>query len=132
MRKILFPILFVTIGVSAFGQSDHHKDTLTIDEVVVTSKHHVRQGIDGDVYTPSSRLKENASDGLQLLSMLKFPGLTVDLLQKTISYIRSGEVQVRINHVVSSEEDLLSLHPGNIKNVCFITMPGQKYGNAIA
>lgn len=132
MRKLLLSFFLLIAGVSAYGQSDQPKDTLTIDEVIVTSKHHVRQGIDGEVYTPSLKLKENASDGLQLLSMLKFPGLTVDLLQKTISYIRSGDVQVRINHVISSEEDLLSLHPDNIKNVRFITMPGQKYGNGLA
>ena len=64
--------------------------------------------------------------------MLNYPGLGVDLVQKSISYTSSGDVQIRINHVVSSVEDLLSQQPSNIKNVRFVTMPGQKYGKDIS
>lgn len=132
MRSIIPIFVLAIYSIAIHGQNVSTSDSTTLKEVVVSAKHHVRQDISGDIYTPSMRIKENASDGLQLLSMLNYPGLGVDLVQKSISYTSSGDVQIRINHVVSSVEDLLSQQPSNIKNVRFVTMPGQKYGKDIS
>ena len=70
MRSIIPIFVLAIYSIAIHGQNVSTSDSTTLKEVVVSAKHHVRQDISGDIYTPSMRIKENASDGLQLLSML--------------------------------------------------------------
>ena len=55
---------------------------------------------------------EGSSNGFSLLSKLGLPSIRVDIAMHTITALgNQGTVQVRINGVIASKDDLLSLDP---------------------
>ena len=134
-ERICLVIIFLTSFMHSHAQivlSEEVDDTLSLQEVIVSSKSHIRHGVDGDVYVPNSLQKKHSANGLELLSAMNYPGIRVDLVNKDISYISSGEIQIRIDNVISSVDDLHNLDISRIKNIQFITMPGLKHGKNIS
>ena len=134
-ERICLVIILLTSLIHSHAQivlSEEVDDTLSLQEVIVSGKSHIRHGIDGDVYVPNSLQKKHSANGLELLSAMNYPGIRVDLVKKDISYISSGEIQIRIDNVISSVDDLHNLDISRIKNIQFITMPGLKYGKNIS
>ena len=134
-ERICLVIILLTSLIHSHAQivlSEEVDDTLSLQEVIVSGKSHIRHGIDGDVYVPNSLQKKHSANGLELLSAMNYPGIRVDLVKKDISYISSGEIQIRIDNVISSVDDLHNLDISRIKNIQFITMPGLKYGKSIS
>ena len=99
-----------------------------LDEVVVEAPEIVRKS-DMDVYFPSKSAVENSRNGVQLLTNLMIPALTVTEALGTIS--AAGEsVQLRINGRESSVSQVKALLPETIKRVEWIDNPGLRYNGA--
>lgn len=106
-------------------------DTISVQElseVVVKAPKVVRKS-DMDVYYPSRTSIENSQNGLQLLSHLMIPSLTVT---EALGSIKAAgqSVEVRINGRKSSVEQLKTLLPETIKRVEWIDNPGLRYNGA--
>ena len=102
-----------------------------LHEIVIESKR-VTHYTDHDVYLPSEQQKKHAANGLDLLSIVRLPRIRVDQVEKTISSMAAGGVQIRINNIESTIEDLQALTPEQITKIDYITQPGLRYGSDIA
>lgn len=99
-----------------------------LQEVVIQAPKVVRKA-DMDVYYPSQSAVDNAKNGMQLLTNLMIPTLTVTDALGTIQ--AAGEsVQVRINGRESSVDQVRALLPETIKRVEWIDNPGLRYKGA--
>ncbi len=89
--------------------------------------------VDGMKVFPSQAQLEASADGYSLLQKLSLPGIRVDEAMRTITAPEMiGSVQVRINDVPASTQDLLSLEMGTVQSIDFITSPGLRYGDGVA
>lgn len=134
IHKIILAVVF--IPVSMYSQTDAiptdsvYKN-IFMQEVVVESPN-IRHYTDRDVYTPNANQRSHAANGLELLNRMKFQGIKVDEVQKTVTSLLNGTVQIRINDVESTVDDLTTIIPSQIVKVEYITMPGLKYGKDVS
>lgn len=106
-------------------------DTTTVrelDEIVIEAPRVIRKS-DMEVYHPSKSAVENAKNGMQLLTNLMIPTLTVSDALGSIQ-AAGQSVQVRINGRESTVDQVRALLPETIKRVEWIDNPGLRYGGA--
>ncbi|MDE5657399.1 MAG: hypothetical protein K2I19_10050, partial [Muribaculaceae bacterium] len=99
-----------------------------LDEIVIEAPKVIRKA-DMDVYHPSKSAVDNARNGMQLLSNLMIPTLTVSDALSTIE-AAGQSVQLRINGRESSIDQVRALLPETIKRVEWIDNPGLRYNGA--
>lgn len=123
--------LFAMVSTCLAAAAQEPADTIAgkeLQEVVIQAPKVVRKA-DMDVYYPSQSAVENAKNGMQLLTNLMIPTLTVTDALGTIQ--AAGEsVQVRINGRESSIDQVRALLPETIKRVEWIDNPGLRYKGA--
>lgn len=78
--------------------------TLHLKEVVIKAARVIHK-IDRDIILPSAKIKENSSNGYDLLRNLKLPNIKVNEVQQNISSFLGG-VQVRINDIKATVQDI--------------------------
>lgn len=129
MRRIF---LFLTTVACVYSAHAQEGKTVNLDEVKVEASRIVSRP-DGQLIIPSRAQMEGSSNGFSLLSKLGLPSIRVDVAMHTITALgNQGTVQVRINGVIASKDDLLSLDPKSLKNIEFTDNPGVRYGEDIA
>ena len=102
-----------------------------LDGIVIENKN-IKHNIDGETYRPKMSQRKVAANGLDLIDKMKIPGLKIDEVQKTVNSITPGEVQIRINGVEATIDELTALLPSQIKSINYITMPGMRYGKDVS
>jgi hypothetical protein len=104
----------------------------TMSEVTVKAARTV-QKVDGTWIFPTRRQLESSPNGYSLLAKLALPHIRVDEALSSITALSSiGGVQVRINDVAASKEDLLGLDMAGVQRVEFIDNPSLRYGEGVA
>jgi hypothetical protein len=89
--------------------------------------------VDGQWIYPTKQQIENSATGYSLLAKLALPHIRVDEAMNSITALTNlGTVQVRINDVIASREDLQTLDMQGIDHIEFIDNPGVRYGEGIA
>ncbi len=121
----------LTILLPAIAAAQEVTDTIAVhelNEVVVKAPKVIRKA-DMDVYYPSQSAVENSHNGMQLLTNLMIPSLTVTDALGTIK-AAGQSVQVRINGREASVEQVKALLPSTVKRVEWIDNPGVRYNGA--
>lgn len=122
--------LVLAAPVSASSQTAN--DTIALKEVVVKASRVVRR-TDGQTIFPSKMQKAASHSGVSLLGKLALPDIRVNETAHTVASISNrGEVQVRINGIVASGNDLMALDAATVTQVDFIDNPGVRYGQGVA
>lgn len=104
----------------------------TMKEVTVKAARTVQQA-DGMWLFPTRKQLESSPNGYSLLAKLSLPHIRVDEAMSSITALSSiGGVQVRINDVAASKEDLMALDMEGVQRVEFIDNPSLRYGEGIA
>lgn len=129
MKSILSLLALVAIAHSVVGQET--ADTLQsrqLGEVVIQAPKVIRKA-DMDLYIPSQSAVSNSKNGIQLLTNLMIPSLSVS---DALGTVTSGgqSVQLRINGRESSIEQVRALLPESVKRVEWMENPGLRYGGA--
>ena len=89
--------------------------------------------MDGQTIFPTHQQLESSTNGYSLLSKLTLPHLRVDPVMHTVTALTNlGEVQVRINNILASKEDLLALDMKAVEQIDYINNPGVRYGEGVA
>ena len=129
MKRLLFlPLLAATIAVHA----QDIKEGETLQEVTVKGAK-VVQRMDGQTIYPTRQQLKSATNGYSLLAKLALPHLRIDPVMHTITALSNlGSVQVRINDIVATKEDLLALDMKTVQHINYIENPGVHYGEGIA
>ena len=121
-------LLIFVFHFSFFTLSAQSEKSVQLDEVKINSARVVEKP-DRKIFFPTSQQLESSTSGFSLLSKLSLPYLTVNEVAMTITAPATmGGVQLRINDVVASTNDLLSLDLQAVQRVEYIDRPGLRYG----
>ena len=112
------------------AQEQTTEKSVELGEVTVKATPIIRKA-DRDLYIPSEETRKRSADGLDLLSNMQIPTLTVNTVMNTIN--RAGDaVEVRINGRKTDINQVKTLAPASIVRVEYHDNPGLRYGNAAA
>ena len=121
-------LLFFAFHFSFLTLLAQSEKSVQLDEVKINSARVVEKP-DRKIFFPTSQQLESSTSGFSLLSKLALPFLTVNEVAMTITAPATmGDVQVRINDVIASTNDLLSLDLQAVQRVEYIDRPGLRYG----
>lgn len=114
---------------------DLHSDSIVfsanLGELVVESDI-VSNKADKQVILPTLMQKAASINGVMLLKQLQIPNISVSPIDKSIKTAFGDNVQLRINGIEVSREEVQSVQPGDVIRVEYIENPGFRYGNAAA
>ncbi len=117
------------IFLPVFGQTEKGVE---LREVTVNGSRMINKP-DGMLVIPTREIIESAQNGYDLLARLSLPEIEVDAMMYTVkSLMNLGVVQLRINGIVVSHSDMLSLDPKLVKNIKLVNRPGVRYGQDIS
>lgn len=105
------------------------EDAFSLNGVSVTASAQ-RGKVDRKIVYPSERQAKVSANGVELLQQLMLPRLQVDPINNTIKVPGDGEVQLRINGVKVTVQEIRALRPDEIIRVEYHDNPGLRYGNA--
>ena len=121
-------VLFFVFHFSFFTLLAQSENSVQLDEVTVESARVVEKS-DRKIFFPMTQQVESSTSGFSLLSKLAMPFLRVDEVGLSITAPATmGDVQVRINDVIATSNDLLSLDLSSVQRVEYIDHPGMRYG----
>ena len=90
----------------------------------------VVEKVDRQIIFPTKEQVKTASNGYDLLDNLSLPTIIVNRAERKVQSLKGGDVQMRINDVKASMQDVLALQPDEVTKVEFINVPGLKYGDS--
>lgn len=99
-----------------------------LDEVVVEASGYTR--VDRQVIFPPRTILECSFSGLEVLRGLALPGVLVDVNDNRVSSTDNRPVQLRINDIPVTMDEVTALDPKRVQRVEYIDMPGVRYGDA--
>ncbi len=105
--------------------------TFALNEVVVTASQVINRS-DRKIVLPTALQVKASSNGLSLLQQLQLSRISVDPLRQTVSVGGGGAVQLRINGVEVSIQEVNSLRPEDILRIEYHDDPGLRYNGAEA
>ena len=127
MKRIITFTFFVISSFSVFAQNEDKSvtiNTVTIQGAKVINK------IDGQTIYPTEAQKNGSNNGYGILQKLMLPGIHVDNVLHTVSTV-DGNVQLRINGIKVSKDEMMALDPKSISKIEFINNPGVRYGEDV-
>lgn len=129
--KHLYTFLFL-IFCSLPLCAQNEEKVIMLDEVVVKAAMVVNR-VDGQIIYPTEALRNASNNGYSIMQKLALPNIRVDDVAHSISAIDNrGDVQIRINGIIISKEEMLALDPKLISKIEFIDNPGVRYGENVA
>lgn len=129
MKRLLFCLLAVCTLTSTAQDTEK---AVTLDEVTVKGARTI-QKVDGQWIYPAKQQIENSANAYSLLAKLTLPHIRVDEAMNSITALTNlGTVQVRINDIIASREDLQTLDMQGIDHIEFVDNTGVRYGEGIA
>ena len=102
-----------------------------LDEVVVRGDAVIRKS-DRQMILPTQEQKRAATNGINLLQQIPISRISVSPMDKSIKTTLGEDVQLRINGVEASKEEVSALRPTDVIRVEYHDNPGLKYGGATA
>lgn len=92
----------------------------------------MKQGADRFTYYPSQDIRDKSQDAIDVMRLLNMPNLRFDLVNHSFSSLNNGNIQIRIDGVISTQQDLIAVQPQNIAHIEYINNPGVAYGDNVA
>ena len=125
-------LLCMLMTVCSLAVAAQDEKNVTLDEVTVKGAR-VVQKVDGQWIYPTKQQIAASPNGYSLLAKLTLPHIRVDEAMNSITALTNlGTVQVRINDIVATREDLQTLDMQGIEHIEFVDNPGVRYGEGIA
>ncbi|MDE6270426.1 MAG: hypothetical protein K2M12_06175, partial [Muribaculaceae bacterium] len=130
MKHTISAILGLSFIISAPAQVSETDSIAAqeLREIVIEAPKVIRKS-DMEVYHPSKSAVDNSQNGMQLLTNLMIPTLSVSDALGSVK-AAGQSVQLRINGREASVEQVRALLPSTIKRVEWIDNPGLRYGGA--
>lgn len=105
---------------------------LSLDEVTIVAERMKYTSNKQIIYISKEEVQTSGS-AYDILQKLPIPLLDVNpIMRKIHSIDPSGGIQIRINDIIATDEDLAIMDPHNIKRVEVIRRPGMEYGINLA
>lgn len=105
--------------------------TVSLDEVVVSGDRVIKKS-DRQMILPTQEQKRVATNGINLLQQIPISRISVSPIDKTIKTTLGEEVQLRIDGVEATKEEVGAIRPEDVIRVEYHDNPGLRYGGAAA
>jgi hypothetical protein len=107
------------------------EEFVNLNEFVVETDRRIKR-IDKQIIFLTQTQRETSFSGYEILNKLALPGIKMDENFHTISnWVSSGIVQLRINNVIASDEEIIALNPNDLLRIEYIENPGVRYGENV-
>lgn len=131
MKRTLAVLVTAVLGatlLSAHTEIDTtYWRTDTIGEVTVKASRQITKS-DRNVLLPTAEQRRVATSGHDLLGRMHLPRISVNALTGEIGSASGSEVQLRINGVKATSEEVASLSPDDILRIEHHPSPGARFG----
>lgn len=124
-----------TISINGLIQSTDigdmymEKENNQIETVTVTASN-VTNKADRRIIFVTDQQKANASNGINLLTTLQLPRLTVNPIMNEVSLPGDENVAFCINGVIVNMQDIRAIQPNEVIRIEYLDNPGVRYGDA--
>lgn len=105
--------------------------TVSLDEVVVRGDAVIKKS-DRQMILPTQEQKRAATNGINLLQQMPISRISVSPMDKTIKTTLGEDVQLRINGVEATKEEVSAISPTDVIRVEYHDNPGLRYGGVAA
>lgn len=116
---------------SNLGNITLEPSSVTLNAVVVTAQSVIEKA-DRKLIFPSESQIKTSTNGLDLLQQLQLPRININPVDNAITTSGRGEVQLRINGALTTNEEIRGISPEDIVRIEYHDDPGARYGNAAA
>lgn len=117
------------VSIARIGNVRMQANSYLLKGVTVEAARVVEK-VDRQIIFPTKEQVKTASNGYDLLDNLSLPTIIVNRAERKVLSLKGGDVQIRINDVKASMQDVLALQPDEVTKVEFIKVPGLKYGDS--
>ena len=117
------------VSIARIGSVKMQAKSFLLKGVTVEAARVVEK-VDRQIIFPTKEQVKTASNGYDLLDNLSLPTIIVNRAERKVQSLKGGDVQIRINDVKASMQDVLALQPDEVTKVEFINVPGLKYGDS--
>lgn len=114
-----------------FGNVSIDSTTITLAEVTVTASHVINRS-DRKIVLPTKKQLQASNDGLTLLQQMQLNRIYIDPIQRKIAVSGGEVVQLRINGVEASLDEVAAINPDDILRIEHHDDPGLRYNGADA
>lgn len=135
-KQVLMKVSFVgyktickLVPIARIGTVRMQANSYLLKGVTVEAARVVEK-VDRQIIFPTKEQVKTASNGYDLLDNLSLPTIIVNRAERKVLSLKGGDVQIRINDVKASMQDVLALQPDEVTKVEFINVPGLKYGDS--
>ena len=135
-KQVLMKVSFVgyktickLVPIARIGNVRMQANSYLLKGVTVEAARVVEK-VDRQIIFPTKEQVKTASNGYDLLDNMSLPTIIVNRAERKVLSLKGGEVQIRINDVKASMQDVLALQPDEVTKVEFINVPGLKYGDS--
>ena len=129
MKKTLAILILATISVLTIqAQNTDSIKVIQLQEVKVIGANIIHK-VDRMVIIPTKLALKNAYNPFDLMFNMAIPHLNVNPLNKDIM-ANGGAVQLRINHIKATVDEVAALLPKDIIRIEMIENPGERYGDS--
>lgn len=135
-KQVLMKVSFVgyktickLVPIARIGNVRMQANSYLLKGVTVEAARVVEK-VDRQIIFPTKEQVKTASNGYDLLDNLSLPTIIVNRAERKVLSLKGGDVQIRINDVKASMQDVLALQPDEVTKVEFINIPGLKYGDS--
>ena len=104
---------------------------VSLDEVVVRGDAVIKKS-DRQMILPTQEQKRAATNGINLLQQMPISRISVSPMDKTIKTTLGEDVQLRINGVEATKEEVSAISPTDVIRVEYHDNPGLRYGGVAA
>ncbi len=105
--------------------------TVSLDEIVVSGDAVIKKS-DRQMILPTQKQKRAATNGINLLQQMPISRISVSPMDKTIKTTLGEDVQLRINGIEATKEEVSAIRPTDVIRVEYLDNPGLRYGGAAA
>lgn len=135
-KQVLMKVSFIgyktickLVSIARIGNVRMQANSYLLKGVTVEAARVVEK-VDRQIIFPTKEQVKTASNGYDLLDNLSLPTIIVNRAERKVLSLKGGDVQIRINDVKASMQDVLALQPDEVTKVEFINVPGLKYGDS--
>ncbi len=127
MKKVLTILIAVTITLSIQAQNTDSIKVIQLQDVEIKGASIIHK-VDRMLIIPTKTALKNAYNPFDLMFNMAIPRLSVNPLNKDIM-ANGGGVQLRINNIKATVDEVAALLPKDIIRIEMIENPGERYGD---
>lgn len=127
-KRFISSLCLCVAFIAVCAQEDRHVE---LNEVTVKSSRIINKA-DGQIIYPTKEQKVTSPSAYSLLQKIALPEIRIDEMSQSITALNNnGNVQVRINGIEATADELSRVNCNDVDKIEFTDRPGVRYGDDV-